>query len=82
MKIANFSTSLSASIGVAALMFVTSFGTGANWQLPVSSRSFWNSSFEMPISTLYASPENISSDLFCAFQPNRATVPSLPLLFV
>src|SRR6266571_3740199 len=35
----------------------------------------------MPISTLYASPENKSSDLFCAFQPKRATVPSLPLLF-
>src|SRR6267154_6284253 len=35
----------------------------------------------MPISTLYASPENRSSDLFWAFHPNRATVPSLPLLF-
>ena len=35
----------------------------------------------MPISTLYASPEKSSSDLFCAFHPNRATVPSLPLLF-
>src|SRR3977135_4481885 len=35
----------------------------------------------MPISTLYASPENSSSDLFWAFQPKRATVPSLPLLF-
>src|SRR5262245_12653333 len=34
----------------------------------------------MPISTLYASPEKISSDLFCAFQPNRVTVPSLPLV--
>src|SRR6266699_7145545 len=31
----------------------------------------------LPISTLYASPENKSSDLFCAFQPKRATVPSL-----
>jgi hypothetical protein len=36
----------------------------------------------IPISTLYASPANSSSDLFCAFQPNRAMVPSLPLLLV
>src|SRR6266700_3852829 len=36
----------------------------------------------MPCSTLYASPENKSSDLFCAFHPNRAIVPSLPLLLV
>src|SRR5262245_35674041 len=35
----------------------------------------------MPISTLYASPANTSSDLFWAFQPKRATVPSLPLRF-
>src|SRR6185312_12597525 len=28
------------------------------------------------------SPEKSSSDLFCAFQPKRATVPSLPLLLV
>src|SRR6266498_1758803 len=35
----------------------------------------------MPISTLYASPANSRRDLFWAFQPNRATVPSLPLLF-
>jgi len=35
-----------------------------------------------PISTLYASPENSRSDLFCAFHPKRATVPSLPLWFV
>src|SRR6516162_7932887 len=33
----------------------------------------------MPISTLYASPANITSDLFCAFQPKRVMVPSLPL---
>src|SRR5207244_2117904 len=30
----------------------------------------------------YASPENNSSDLFWAFHPNRAIVPSLPLLLV
>jgi hypothetical protein len=29
----------------------------------------------MPILTLYASPEKMSSDLFCAFQPKRETVP-------
>src|SRR5262245_44729336 len=33
----------------------------------------------MPISTLYASPEKRRSDLFCAFQPSRVIVPSLPL---
>src|SRR5262245_41417702 len=36
----------------------------------------------MPISTLYASPENNNRDLFCAFQPNRAMVPSVAVLFV
>src|SRR5437870_12824124 len=36
----------------------------------------------MPISTLYASPENSSSVWFCAFHPNLAIVPSLPLLFI
>ena len=61
---------------------VTSLGTVANWQLGFSSRSGWNSSLVMPISTLYASPENISRDLFWAFQPNRVIVPSLPLLLV
>ena len=35
----------------------------------------------MPISTLYASPENTISDLFCAFQPKRVIVPSLPVRF-
>jgi hypothetical protein len=38
-------------------------------------------SLEMPISTLYASPENIRDDLFCAFHPKRLTVPSFPFLF-
>ena len=32
----------------------------------------------MPISTLYASPENTSNDGFCAFQPNRLMRPSFP----
>ena len=35
----------------------------------------------MPISTLYASPEKIWSDLFWAFQPNRVIVPSFPFRF-
>jgi hypothetical protein len=39
------------------------------------------SSFETPCSTLYASPAKIRSDFFCAFQPKRATVPSLPERF-
>ena len=38
-----------------------------------------NASLVMPISTLYASPENTSIEWFCAFQPNREIVPSLPL---
>src|SRR5882672_2711831 len=59
-----------------------SLGVVANWQFPVSSRSVWKISLVIPISTLYASAENSSSDLFCAFQPNRAMVPSLPLLLV
>src|SRR5437660_505897 len=33
------------------------------------SRSFGKLTLETPCSTLYASPEKISSDLFCAFQP-------------
>src|SRR2546426_12609420 len=41
-------------------------------------RSLWNSSLDTPCSTLYASPAKSSSDLFCAFHPNRAMVPSLP----
>jgi hypothetical protein len=79
MKNANFSMALTVSVGSGPSTFVTSFGCEANWQLAFSSRSTWNSSFEMPISTLYASPENSSSDSFCAFQPKRETVPSLPL---
>src|SRR5258708_3718866 len=82
MKNANFSIALITSVGVVASVLVTSFGTAANWQAGFSSRSVWNSSLVMPISTLYASPEKRSSDLFCAFQPNRAIVPSLPLLLV
>ena len=46
---------------------------------PGSGRSCVKSSLLTPISTLYASPAKISSDLFCAFHPKRLMVPSLPL---
>src|SRR3954453_5538423 len=46
---------------------------------PGRGRSCGKISLLMPISTLYASPANSSSDLFWAFQPKRAMVPSLPL---
>src|SRR5262245_11037969 len=52
MKNANFSIALIASSGAAPSVLVTSFGTVANWQDAVSSRSVWNSSLVMPISTL------------------------------
>src|SRR5437899_5582140 len=80
-KKANFSIALIPSTSVLATLLVVSLGASENWQLGVSSRSVWNSSLVIPISTLYASPEKSSSDLFWAFRPNRATVPSLPLLF-
>src|SRR5947199_64275 len=69
------------SLPVASKLVVL-FGWLAYRQFAVSSRSVWNSSLLIPISTLYASPENIRSDLFCAFHPKRAIVPSLPFLFV
>ena len=72
-KLAKFSMAL-----IWRTLAVTSLGTVANWQFGVSSRSIWNSSLVIPISTLYASPEKSSSDWFCAFQPNREIVPSLP----
>src|SRR6266403_312187 len=46
---------------------------------PELARSSANNSLVTPISTLYASPANSSSVAFCAFQPNRVMVPSLPL---
>src|SRR6266404_1193084 len=81
-KKANLSIALIASSGCAASTVVTLLGTCVNWHDAVSLRSVWNSSLVIPISTLYASPENNSSDLFCAFHPKRAMVPSLPLWFV
>src|SRR5213594_2853696 len=65
--------------GILLTLGVTSLGTVANWQLVVSSRSIGNASLVIPISTLYASPEKISRDGFCAFQPNRPMRPSLPI---
>src|SRR5215467_8917209 len=50
-----------------------------NWQFGLSSRSFGKPRLVTPCSTLYASAANIHKDLFCAFQPNRVMVPSLPL---
>src|SRR5580765_430372 len=50
--------------GSARTLGVTSLGTVAVWQPGVSSRSCWNASLVIPISTLYASPEKIRSDLF------------------
>src|SRR5271169_5142683 len=37
--------------------------------VPEGKRSLWKTLLVTPISTLYASPANSSSDLFCAFQP-------------
>src|SRR5258708_39862932 len=58
-----------------------SSGVGLKTQPGTPPRSFGKISFETPCSTLYASPAKISRDLFCAFQPKRVTVPSLPLVF-
>ena len=79
MKKANFSMALTVAVPPTAAVSVTSLGTRANWQFGSCSRSIWNSSLVMPISTLYASPEKRRSDWFCAFQPKREIVPSLPL---
>ena len=81
MKKANFSVSLTKSSPVPSVL-ATLFGTVTNWQLGVSSRSVWNKSFVTPTSTLYASPANSRSDLFWAFHPNRAIVPSFPLWLI
>jgi len=59
---------------------VMSFGSLIPWlHAGVSSRAVGNWSLVIPISTLYASPAKIASDLFCAFQPKRVIVPSFPL---
>src|SRR5215813_4588345 len=38
--------------GSSVVLAVTSLGLAANWQLPFSSRSCWNASLLIPISTL------------------------------
>src|SRR5215469_1304432 len=65
--------------GELGVKFSVSSGVGLKIHPAVSSRSWEKSWFVTPISTLYASPANISSDLFCAFQPKRVMVPSLAL---
>ena len=52
MKKLNFSRALSVSAPAPPFPAVTLLGTVANWQLGVSSRSVWKSSFVIPISTL------------------------------
>jgi hypothetical protein len=59
-------------LGVGSVKFVVSSGVGLVARPGVVFRSLGNASLVTPISTLWASPENISSDLFCAFRPNRA----------
>src|SRR5580700_7261387 len=59
---------------------VESSGDPLNTHPVTALRSLGKFSFDTPCSTLYASPTKISSDLFCAFQPNRVMVPSLPLV--
>src|SRR6516225_4141939 len=84
-KLANASISeITAGFEVPEVVVVklsVSLGVGTNRQPGVSSRSCGNSWLEMPISTLYASPTNMSRDLFCAFHPKRVMVPSLALRF-
>jgi len=55
-------------------------GVATAAQSAFSSRFCGNNSFVTPTSTLYASPEKSSSDLFCAFHPKRVIVPSLRLV--
>src|SRR5256885_836693 len=79
MKLANASTSEIAAVFGLGVKLTASSGVALKTQPGVSSRSCGNSWFVTPISTLYASAENRSRDLFCAFHPKRVIVPSLPL---
>src|SRR5262245_42092843 len=81
-KKANFSIAFRPAGVVVTSVSWASLGTATYWHFEYCSRSCWNNSFVIPISTLYASPENSSSVWFCAFHPNLDIVPSLPLLFV
>ena len=87
MKSANASMSertaglgLEPGVGVGVKLSVSS-GVALKRQPGVSSRSWGKSWFEIPISTLYASPANMIRDLFCAFHPKRVIVPSFALAF-
>src|SRR5215471_11356333 len=82
MKLVNNWIAGVASAAVTAARLNPSFGVVAPWQAGSSLRSVGKMSLLIPISTLYASAANSSADLFCAFHPNRAIVPSLPLRFV
>ncbi len=52
MKNANFSMALSPSGRVVPSVAVTLLGVVTSWQVGASSRSVWNSSLVIPISTL------------------------------
>src|SRR5262249_6366466 len=86
MKIVKFSireeiwlASSPAVLPVGMMTWALSSGVGLVAHPPLV-RSLVNSWWGIPISRLEASPENISMDLFCAFQPNLVMVPSLPLV--
>src|ERR1043165_296840 len=63
-----------------SLVEIGSSGVGLKTQPGTAERSLVKPSLLTPCSTLYASPAKKVSDLFCAFQPNLVTVPSLPLV--
>src|SRR3954447_26685634 len=81
MKFANATASDVTSPGGPDVKLVWSSGVALNIQPAVSPRFCGKASFVTPCSTLYASPEKISRDLFCAFQPKRVMVPALPSRF-
>src|SRR6478672_4086412 len=62
------------------IRLVVSSGVTLNTHPRMALRSLGKTSLAMPCSTLEASPEKINRDLFCAFQPKRVMVPSLPLV--
>lgn len=66
MKNANLSIALKASTKVwtGPSILVTSLGVVVNWQLGVSSRSDWNSSLVIPISTPNCAPRRVRSGAF------------------
>src|SRR5260370_20069360 len=90
MKSAKFATSDDISetvpivvpkLGLLFLPFrilLVSSGVALKTQPAVALRSFCNTSLVTPCLTLYASPANISNDLFWALHPKRVMEPSLP----